>query len=210
MYIYSMNLVDKERAVELLRAGELLIVPTDTVHGICCDYQNLESVRNIFEIKGRSEKKPLILLIGSLSMLDGLVNGVTGTQRKLMSKFWPGALTIIFKKSARVSDTITAGGSTIGVRMPAQSDVLALISELGRPIVATSVNISGSESLLTLSDISAGFPNVAILDGVSSGDGVASTVLDASGEFVKILRQGSLSKEEIEECLREKVISVNS
>lgn len=196
-----MNLINEEKALELLRASELLVVSTDTVYGIACDYANPLAVNRVFQIKGRSEKKPLVVLISSLKMLNEVAEEVTEKHRLLMERFWPGALTLIFKKSAKVADLVVAGSQKVGVRMPANKVTLSLIEKFGRPIVATSVNKSGRESLLDLSEILAQFPELAVLDGGKPELGVESTVLDLTGEKPKILRVGAISKEQIEKVL---------
>lgn len=200
-----MNLVESNKAVALLSNGELVIIPTDTVYGIACDYANEHAAKKVYEIKGRSEEKPLIVLIASVEMLKGLVEVITERHKLLMNIFWPGALTLIFRKSENISEVISAGGVTIGVRMPAHEKTLAIIKSLGRPIVATSVNKSGSASLMDLEKIVAEFSELAIVDGGKQLGWIESTVLDLSGDKPKILRQGTILEEDIENILGEEI-----
>jgi L-threonylcarbamoyladenylate synthase len=201
-----MNLINVEQTVELLRAGELVVVPTDTVYGIACDYANAEAVKKVYQIKGRSEEKPLVVLISSLEMLNEVAEEITGKHKLLMERFWPGGLTLLFRRSGRISDVIAGGGLNIGVRMPAQEVTLSIIKNLGRPIVATSVNKSGSVSLIDLEEIFEVFPGLAIVDGGEMGGlRVESTVLDLTGEKPSILRKGAVTKEQIENVLGEEV-----
>lgn len=200
-----MNLVNVEKAVDLLRAGKLVVVPTDTVYGIACDYSNADAVKKVYQIKGRSEEKPLIVLISSLEMLNEVVDEISQKHKSLMEIFWPGVLTLIFKKSSRISEEISAGGTTIGVRMPAHKMTLQIIENLGRPIVATSVNKSGMPSLSDLEKINSEFPELPIIDGGKIMVGIESTVLDLTGEKAKILRQGTIMKDDLEGALGEEI-----
>jgi len=196
-----MNLIGTDRAVDLLKAGKLVILPTDTVYGIAADFSNAEAVKKVYEIKGRTQQKPLIILVSSTEMLTELVKDINAQQKILMEKFWPGALTLIFQKTSAVSDLITAGGETIGIRMPYQNDTLKIIENLGRPIVATSVNKSGEPSLNELAEISKHFPEVSIVDGGKPLLGVESTVLNVNNGQLKILREGAISKETLKKIL---------
>jgi len=200
-----MKLVNISTATELLSNGELVVLPTDTVYGIACDYANFDSVKKVYQIKGRSDAKPLIVLIANLNMLEKIVSEITDKHKVLMDIFWPGALTLIFNKSDRISDLISAGGKTIGVRMPANKTTLEIINALGRPIVATSVNKSGMPSLVDLNEISAQFPGIALVDGGKQLRGIESTVLDLTSDKPKLIRQGTFLKEDLEAVLGEEI-----
>ncbi|MGL5830652.1 MAG: L-threonylcarbamoyladenylate synthase [Candidatus Altimarinota bacterium] len=193
--------ITETRAVDELARGEVIIVPTDTVFGLAADYQNLAAVKKIYQLKGRSENKPLAMLVGSVEMLKEIVEDVRPVHKLLMQKFWPGGLTLIFRKKVGVSDLITAGGDRVGVRMPAHQGLVSVIKSLGRPIVATSVNKSGENSLNDLEKIAVVFPDLEILENKENVGGTESSVLDLSEEKPRLLREGAVSKEELEDVL---------
>ncbi len=211
-------IVTLDQAVEILRRGDLLVVPTDTVYGLACDSVNEEAVRKIREIKGRPDSKPLIALIGGLEMLSGITAEMDGVikerQMILACAFWPGALTMVLRAKQGLSQAITSGGDTIGVRWPNHFLPLQLIEALGRPLIATSVNKSGQSALNDITSIEREFPTLPILDQPLDGRleidvsmmGQASTVVDITGAQVKLLREGCVSRVEIEKCLNEEII----
>lgn len=179
-----------------LKVGEVVVVPTDTVYGVFADAVNDNAVSKVFDLKGRDFDKPLVLLVGSVAMLEDLVQEVGDREKQLMERFWPGALTLILKKSELVSDLITAGGNTVGVRMPAHPLALEIINALGRPVVATSVNRSGQPALNDVAQIRQEFPGLEILDDAGSPVlGLESTVLDMTVNPPIILREGALGAE---------------
>lgn len=196
-----MTFLKVSQAIESFQNGEIIVVPTDTVYGIACDSVNDEAIQKIRLIKGRPDEKPLILLISSIDMLDQLTDDFSARHRILAEKFWPGALTLVFKKKEGISDLITSGGNKIGVRIPAEKNTLLVISALGRPIVATSVNRSGLPSLKTSEEIAQEFPDLPILESAGESKKLESTVLDLTEQIPKILRQGVVSKIELEEVL---------
>lgn len=200
-----MSQINQAEAIELLKKGEVVIVPTDTVFGMAADYMNLKAVAKIYELKGRAEEKPLAMLVASMEMLDEIVEDVLPVHKLLMGKFWPGGLTLIFKKKAMVSNLITAGGEKVGVRMPAHHGLVEVIQALSRPIVATSVNKSGQASLSDIGKIAEEFPELAILENKENIKGVESSVLDLSEKKPRLLREGAISKIQLEEVLGEKI-----
>lgn len=211
-------IVTLEQAVEILRRGDLLVVPTDTVYGLACDSANEEAVRKIREIKGRPDGKPLIALIDGLEMLSGITTemggGMKERQMTLARAFWPGALTMVLPAKQGLSEVITSGGDTVGVRWPNHPLLLKLIEILGRPLIATSVNKSGQPALNDIISIEREFPALPILDSQGGGRvemdmstmGQASTVVDITGAQMKLLREGVVSRVEIEKYLNEEII----
>lgn len=200
-----MTQINQTEAVKRLSRGEVVIVPTDTVFGMAADYQNLDAVKKIYELKGRTEEKPLAMLVGSVEMLEEIVEDVRPVHKLLIERFWPGGLTLVFKKKVGVSDLITAGGDRVGVRMPSHQGSLSVIKALGRPIVATSVNKSGQVSLNDVEEIKKEFPGISIMENDGEFLGIESTVLDLSGEIPKLLREKAISKGLLEEVLGEKI-----
>jgi L-threonylcarbamoyladenylate synthase len=192
------------KAAELIRAGELVAFPTETVYGLGANGLDDAAVRKIFEAKGRPADNPLILHISRLEQLTPLIDGALPERAKLLAeRFWPGPLTMVLKKSALVPDAVTAGLDTVAIRMPSHPAARALIEKAGLPIAAPSANRSGrpsptrAEHVLEDMDGRIGL----ILDGGPCEVGLESTVLDASGPVPRVLRPGGVTPEMIEAAL---------
>ena len=189
------------RAAALLRAGELVAFPTETVYGLGADALNGEAAARIFAAKGRPADNPLIAHIAGESGLAGLIAGEPcACARKLMRAFWPGPMTLIFPKSPRVPREVTAGLDTVSVRMPSHPVARALIRAAQTPIAAPSANRSGRPSPTTaahvLEDMEGRIP--LILDGGPCEVGLESTVVDVTGARPRILRPGGVTLEMLE------------
>ena len=189
------------RAAALLRAGELVAFPTETVYGLGADALNGEAAARIFAAKGRPADNPLIAHIAGESGLAGLIAGEPcACARKLMRAFWPGPMTLIFPKSPRVPREVTAGLDTVAVRMPSHPVARTLISAAQTPIAAPSANRSGRPSPTTaahvLEDMEGRIP--LILDGGPCEVGLESTVVDVTGARPRILRPGGVTLEMLE------------
>lgn len=187
-------------AAQRIRSGELVAFPTETVYGLGADGLNAEAVSRIFEAKGRPGDNPLILHISALDQLPPLISGaLSPAARKMADAFWPGPLTMIFPKSGRVPENVTAGLSTVAIRFPAHETAQRLISAAGTPIAAPSANRSGKPSPTAaghvLEDMNGRIP--LILDGGDCAVGVESTVVDMTGEIPHILRPGGITAEQI-------------
>lgn len=189
------------RAAALLRAGELVAFPTETVYGLGADALNAEASARIFAAKGRPADNPLIAHIAGENGLAGLIAGEPcACARALMRAFWPGPMTLIFPKSPRVPREVTAGLDTVAVRMPSHPVARALISAAQTPIAAPSANRSGRPSPTTaahvLEDMEGRIP--LILDGGPCEVGLESTVVDVTGVRPRILRPGGVTLEMLE------------
>lgn len=189
------------RAAALLRAGELVAFPTETVYGLGADALNGAAAARIFAAKGRPADNPLIAHIAGESGLAGLIAGEPcACARALMRAFWPGPMTLIFPKSPRVPREVTAGLDTVAVRMPSHPVARALISAAQTPIAAPSANRSGRPSPTTaahvLEDMEGRIP--LILDGGPCEVGLESTVVDVTGARPRILRPGGVTLEMLE------------
>lgn len=189
------------RAAALLRAGELVAFPTETVYGLGADALNAEASARIFAAKGRPADNPLIAHIAGESGLAGLIAGEPcACARALMRAFWPGPMTLIFPKSPRVPREVTAGLDTVAVRMPSHPVARALIRAAQTPIAAPSANRSGRPSPTTaahvLEDMEGRIP--LILDGGPCEVGLESTVVDVTGARPRILRPGGVTLEMLE------------
>lgn len=186
------------RAAALLREGQVVAFPTETVYGLGADALNEGAVRAIFAAKERPADNPLIVHVADRGQLEGLCE-VTDIAEKLMDAYWPGPLTLLLKKTDRVPDVTTAGLPTVAVRCPNHPVALALIRESGLPIAAPSANRSGRPSPTAAAhvyeDMQGRIP--MILEGGSCRVGVESTVLDVSGDVPCILRPGAITQDMI-------------
>lgn len=187
-------------AAALIRAGELVAFPTETVYGLGADGLNREAVAKIFQAKGRPGDNPLILHISALDQIAPLIAcELSPVAKKMADAFWPGPLTMIFPKSARVPENVSAGLSTVAIRFPAHPDAQRLIAAAETPIAAPSANRSGKPSPTTANhvfeDMDGRIP--LILDGGECLVGVESTVVDMTGPVPHILRPGGITAEQI-------------
>ena len=196
------------KAIETVRSvldsGGVIAFPTDTFYGLGADPFNPNALTKIFRIKQRPSDKPLLVLIHSLDQLKNLTHGVTDNARKLMEHFWPGPLTLIFKAATELPDALTAGTGTIGIRLPAYPFTRKLLEALGQPLTAPSANISGTGELQTapLVENSLGEEVDLIVDGGAAPGGKVSTVLDTTTNPPTLLREGALSRSDLDSVLQ--------
>jgi L-threonylcarbamoyladenylate synthase len=196
------------RAARIIKQGGTVAFPTETVYGLGADALNPEAVRKIFQAKGRPLDNPLIVHISDIEQLKVIASDVPESARSLMDAFWPGPLTLIFKRKDIVPDVTTCGLDTVAVRMPDNPIALGLIREAGTPIAAPSANISGRPSPTTaehvISDLSGKID--AVIDGGGVRVGVESTVLDMTPDIPVLLRPGGISIDRIREYIGEVLI----
>ncbi len=186
-------------AAILLKAGKLVVFPTDTVYGMGADAFNKEAVGRIFAAKKRDANKPLQVLIAQKSDLQAIAKDQSEILERLASEFWPGPLTLVMLAKADFPSRVRCGRETIGVRMPAHPVALKLIEAFGAPVAATSANISGSPDPVNAEEVMdyLGDKVALILDGGPTPGGIPSTVLDISVQPPVVLRQGKLSSEDL-------------
>lgn len=191
------------KAAELIRAGELVAFPTETVYGLGANALDVAAVDKIYAAKGRPPTSPLIVHVSSIEMARQLVREWPERAEKLAGKFWPGPLTLVLPKQAHVPDRVTAGLDTVGVRMPANPIALALIREADVPIAAPSANPFTEVSPTTAAHVreSLGDRVAMVLDGGPSKVGIESTVLSLAGPDAVLLRPGMVTKAEIEDVI---------
>jgi len=197
------NLAHIQQAADILRSGGIVAFPTETVYGLGADALNPEAVEKIFIAKGRPNDNPLIVHIANQKDIEPLVKEVPDVAIRLMEKFWPGPLTLVFPKSDLIPDVVSAGLKTVGIRMPAHPVALALLKAARIPVAAPSANLSGKPSPTSathvLKDLSGKID--AILDGGKTTVGLESTVLDITGPIPTILRPGGVTYEQLTELL---------
>ncbi len=192
-----------QHALELVRRGEVIALPTDTVYGVATDGWNAAGVEKLFVAKNRPSSKAIMLLLGDFEDLDKAAASISPMARQLAERFWPGGLTLVVEAKPDLPSNLKAETNTIGVRLPNYSLVREFVRALGRPIAATSANLSGGENPRTAQDVmnSLGGRIALILDGGATPGNVASTVLDCTVEPPRVLRAGAISVEQIEEAL---------
>lgn len=187
-----------ESYAELLKQGNLVVFPTETVYGLGASAWNPKAVQQIFKTKGRPGDNPLIVHISSIDMVKQFTDQVSGRARTLMQKFWPGPLTLVFAKKPGVLDAVTAGLDTVALRMPDHPVALQLI-ELAGPLVAPSANKSGRPSPTRSEHIRSDYGNaLPVIDGGECDLGLESTVIDMSVNPPVILRPGYITAKQIE------------
>lgn len=191
------------QAGEIIKAGGLVAFPTETVYGLGGDALNPDSSRKIYEAKGRPSDNPLIVHICRMEDLPYLVKEIPEAAKKLADAFWPGPLTMIFRKSPAVPTETTGGLATVAVRMPSHKTALSFIREAGGYVAAPSANRSGKPSPTCAKYVEEDMAGriEMILDGGDVEIGLESTIVDMTEEIPVILRPGYITKEMLEEAL---------
>lgn len=187
------------RVSRVILQGGVAAFPTETFYGLGADAQNEEALQKVFRIKGREENKPLLLLIGAREWLSAWAPRLDPVAERLIESFWPGPLTLVFEALPHVSPLLTGGTGTIGVRISPHPVARSLVEAVGRPITATSANLSGRPSVSLALEVldSLGDGVDAILDGGRTPGGLGSTVLDVSSSIPRIIRQGAISEADL-------------
>jgi L-threonylcarbamoyladenylate synthase len=180
-------------AAKAIREGSLVVFPTETVYGIAANLFDKKSVARLYRIKGRPRGKPFTVHVSDIKMIKKMGCAVTKEALRLIKKFWPGPLTIILK---------VKGGSTMGLRMPANKIALELIRTAAVPVIAPSANLSGKKAPASAQDAikNLGGKVDIVLDGGRTAIGVESTVIDLTVTPPKILRKGAIKAEDLESC----------
>ena len=193
------NMGELKKGAEIIKGGNLVAFPTETVYGLGANGLDNKAVKKIFEAKGRPQDNPLILHISHIEEVKPLVDFISQDVEKLMEAFWPGPLTIILKRSNLVPDIITGGLDTVAIRMPNNPIALKLIELCQLPVAAPSANTSGKPSPTQASHVSQDLYGKVdlIIDGGNTGIGVESTVLDMSRDIPTILRPGGITLEDL-------------
>jgi L-threonylcarbamoyladenylate synthase len=191
------------RAAALLRSGRLVAFPTETVYGLGANALDAAAVRGIFAAKGRPATNPLIVHVADPSQVVNVASEWPETARRLAARFWPGPITIVVPKKAGVPDEVTAGGPTVAVRCPNHPVARALIAAAGVPVAAPSANRSTELSPTRAEHVLKGLAGriEMILDGGPCPGGIESTVVDVTGERVRLLRPGLITVPMLEEVV---------
>ena len=190
-------------AAAKIRNGGVVVIPTRHLYGLAVDALNIEAVHRVFIIKGRPAGKPLLILVRSPADLAGQVRAVPLTARRLIRRFWPGRLTLVFEARDLFSSVLTGGTGKIGIRLPGHPVCQALLRLLPHPITATSANFSGRKGCHRIADLPGDMQTAVdlILDAGPLPPGPGSTVVDVTRSPPRVLREGVLGGDRIFEAL---------
>ncbi len=194
-------------AAAIIRQGGILAYPTETFYGLGVDATSDSAIRKIFDVKGRDFKNPVSVIIGDLAQLWPLVSGASEGAQKLIDAFWPGPLTLVFHASPEVSTLLTAGTGKIGVRLSGSTFARELALEAGRPVSATSANLSGAPECASAEEVllQIGDKIDAVVDLGEKGGFLGSTILDVTSDSPVLLRAGAIAACDIEAAARIKM-----
>ncbi|OFV95458.1 MAG: threonylcarbamoyl-AMP synthase [Acidobacteria bacterium RIFCSPLOWO2_12_FULL_54_10] len=193
-----------KKAAMLLRQGEVVAIPTDTVYGLAANPFDAKAVEKVFALKGRAEMAPLLLLVDSVEMAAALGKNLPQKFFRLAQQFWPGPLTMVVEASQEIPSKVTAGTGTIGLRWPAAAIPVGLVRESGFAVTGTSANLTGKPACIAAEEVAREFGErlQMILDGGPSRDRMASTVLRIFDDTFEMVREGAVSREKIELAIR--------
>ena len=186
--------MDIEKIYDILNNGGIVITPTDTVYGIMGDALNEDVIRRVYEVKRRPFTKPLLLLVSSFEMLLDYVLDITDNERELLQKF--RGVTIILKKNNKISNLITSGNDTVGIRIPDDDDLIRIIERLNRPVISSSANISDEEVITSISMLDEELKSN--IDYIYDGGEIissSSTIVKFNNDKLVILREGKYCEE---------------
>lgn len=181
-----------EQALDLLRAGEPIAFPTDTVYGVGSAGLDAQAVIRLYEVKQRPRHQAIPLLLADLDDLRTVCPMIPAVAEELAARHWPGGLTLVVPAVSHLPSELLAGGSTVAVRIPDHAALRDLIRRLGQPLAATSANLHGGSNPSSAEDVAAdlGSRLQLILDGGRTPGDVPSTIVDVTGEIPRVLRQG--------------------
>ncbi len=202
MYVDFSKEINYEKLKEIakdIKNGAVVVFPTETVYGIGTNGLNEKAIKKLYDIKNRPKDKPISLLVSSIDMAKKVTCNITKTEYRIMEKFFPGPLTIVLKKELIVPDILTANTDTVGIRMPDSIIAQKLIEFANIPIATSSANISGMKSGTNIKDIMAELGDYVdyYIDGGKSKIGFGSTVIQIINNKPKILREGSITEEQL-------------
>ncbi|MBC6472040.1 MAG: threonylcarbamoyl-AMP synthase [Hormoscilla sp. GM102CHS1] len=191
------------KAVELLKNGDVVVFPTDTIYGIGASIARESGVKKIFEVKSRSPHKPLIIYVASFEQLQQVTQEIPESTLSSLRKILPGAMSGIFSKTEIVPSFVTSGQNTVAVRIPNHQLCLELVRRVGDPLAVTSANISGMETQKTAPEVAAqlGERVPLVLDGGPNPEQQPSTLVDFTGSTARLLREGAWSFSKLRQAI---------
>jgi L-threonylcarbamoyladenylate synthase len=193
-----------EEGAAVLINGGIIAYPTDTVYGLGASSDNVQAVKRIYKVKKRHMDMPLPLLLADVSWIERVTSSIPEIAYQLIEVFLPGALTLVIKKDETLPDIISGGKDTIAIRIPDHPVTIALINGLGKPLIGTSANVSGKPSALNADEVKnqLGDKIDYILDGGLCPGGKESSIIDVTGNIPVLLREGAVSKADIEKVCK--------
>lgn len=186
-------------AADILKRGGVVLIPTRCLYGLGVDALNTVAIQKIFEIKKRPAANPILVFINNKNELSGIVQDISPAASKIIDRFWPGKVTIVFQAKKTIPASLTAGTGKIGVRLPEHKVAQTLVRVFQGPVTGTSANISGMSGCAQVEDLE---PQIAkkldlILDAGRLKGGIGSTVIDLTGDEAQIIREGEVSAADI-------------
>jgi len=192
-------------AVAALRRGEVIVFPTETLYGLGANALDFKAVDKIFQLKGRDSDQPISALVADREMLDSLVAEVSPLAEKLIARFWPGPLTIVFPARRNIPGPLMNSTGGVGVRISSQPIATELVRRLGRPLTATSANPTGKPAARTVEEAISYFAGAVeiFVDGGGLTSKTGSTVIEICGKEIKIIREGEITRAELNATIGE-------
>ena len=192
------------QAGDILRRGGLVAYPTETVYGLAASAFVVDSIARVFDAKGRPYGQPLPVQIADVSEVETLARNVSPRAKDLIADFFPGPLTLIFWRQPTVSLTVTGGGNTVGLRMPDHPVALGVLRAFGAPLVCPSANLTGRRAPMSAADVLEDLDGRVdlVLDGGPTLDRTPSTVLDVTTEPARLIREGKITRAQLEAYLK--------
>jgi len=199
-------------AVELLKNSGIIAYPTETFYGLGAKFDSVDALKKIYEKKQRPRDKAMPVIIGERDLLPVIAVGVSITATALMDKFWPGPLTLILPAGENLSEYITAGTHTVAVRIPGESFALRLAQTAHFPLTATSANLSGLPPARDIETVLRYFGDRIdlIIDAGPTPGALPSTIVDARGSALKILREGVIGRKSLEGLFHDILVSLQN
>lgn len=195
---------DIERATAYLKDGQVIAYPTETIYGLGADVLNRKAVKRIYDLKSRDYGLPISILVADMKMLREVVMDVPDAAIPLMRKFWPGALTILFKASSVIPKGLVTNTGKVGVRISSHPVAAAIVENFNRPITTTSANLSGFPPSLSVKHVRKYFDErlPCIVDGGECEPTRGSTVIDIAEDTMRVIRDGAIPAEEVIRCFQ--------
>lgn len=192
-----------KKAVNIILSGGVVAFPTESFYGLGVNATDEEAIQRLLSVKERKSGKPVLILIGSVQVLDQYVIHISKVAQELIKQFWPGGLTLVFDARPNISSLLTAGTGKIGIRLSSHPVATQLAQSAGVPITGTSGNISGQPASLSATEVFHAFGEKVdmILDGGKTEGGKGSTILDTTVTPPRILREGLVGREQLKEFI---------
>lgn len=189
-----------KKITEEIKKGNIVITPTDTVYGIMADMSNIKAIEKVYECKKRDKNKPLLLLVANLEMLKKYIKKLTPLEEEIIKKYLPGKLTILLHKNDKVNDKITAGSEYVGIRIPDNQELIEIIKKIGNPVISTSANISGQETITNPQKIDKELlKHISYIEDAGIINSEPSSIIKIENEKIIIIRKEQVALQIIKE-----------